>query len=50
MPKHPSSSSGDVGISDDDLDTERLRARAHDVDGLRMAVGVDEEDVTPVRR
>src|SRR5258708_2703382 len=32
-----------VRIADDDLPSERLRARAHHLDGLRMAVLRDEE-------
>ena len=38
-----------VRVADDDLDAERLGARPHDVDRLRMAVGVDEEHVAGLR-
>ena len=35
-------------IAHDDVDSERLGARAHDVDRLRVRVGVDEEHVAPL--
>ena len=46
-PKHPSIVSTVVRIAHDDLDPERLRARAHDVERLRVRVGVDEEHHRP---
>ena len=36
-------------IADDDFDAERLRARLHDLDGLRMAASRNEESVAPAR-
>ena len=40
---------GRVGVADDDLDPERRRARTHDVDRLRMRVGIDEEHTALLR-
>ena len=49
-PKQPSNVAVAVRVADHDLDAERLGARAHDVDRLRVAVGVDEEHVAAVAR
>ena len=39
-----------LGLAHDHVDAERLGAGAHDVDGLRVALGVDEERVAGLRR
>ena len=49
-PKSPASGRSVLGVADDDLEPERLGARLHHRDRLRVAVAVDEERVSRLRR